>query len=144
MKEIDQEQQIWEIRNAVAVKELAADQARLAEIKMSLKERVDTLKASLKERVDALKAEADVQLSVIVEVGKERICANMQLRDSIRTKQALVQAKFEQLIPHGRGLIKVTFEKDHREKGTNGSPRPPGEEEEKNYQAMVRQMEQEA
>ncbi|KAJ1885176.1 hypothetical protein LPJ81_006951, partial [Coemansia sp. IMI 209127] len=46
--------------------------------------------------------------------------------------------------PKGRGLFKITFEKDHREKGTNGPPRPPGEEEEKNYQAMVRQVEQEA
>ncbi|KAJ1797808.1 hypothetical protein LPJ59_002894 [Coemansia sp. RSA 2399] len=83
-------------------------------------------------------------MSAIIEAGKERIRANNQLRESIRANQALFQARIEQIAPKGRGIFKVTFEKDHGEKGTNGSPRPPGEEEEKSYQAMLRQVEQEA
>ncbi|KAJ1905539.1 hypothetical protein LPJ81_001870 [Coemansia sp. IMI 209127] len=144
MKEIDQEQQIWETRNAKAVKELATDHARLAEIKASLKERVDALKASLKARVDALKAEADVQSSAIIEAGKERIRANMRLRDSIRMKQALAQAKMEQLIPQGRGIFKVTFENDHLGKDQTALTTTPVEEAERFYEALTKPAEREA
>ncbi|KAJ1884062.1 hypothetical protein LPJ81_007155, partial [Coemansia sp. IMI 209127] len=53
---IDKDQGEWEIHTAEAVKDLAADHVKMAEIK-----------ASFKERVDALKAEADAQMSAIIE-----------------------------------------------------------------------------